>query len=72
MFGRLITKTLDLLLKTHFIFLMSYWFFFIDPPSLGAAGGDDASDATVETLAYSGDDASDAWSGCDTEAGQEE
>jgi hypothetical protein len=33
---------------------------------------DDASTATVETLAYSGDGNDDAWSACGTEAGEEE
>ena len=36
------------------------------------ADNDAASDATVETLAYSGDGNDDAWSACGTEAGQEE
>jgi hypothetical protein len=41
---------------------------FIYPPELV---GDAASNATVETLAYSGDGADDAWSACGTEAGEE-
>jgi len=36
-----------------------------------AYSGDDASTATVETLAYSGDGNDDAWSACGTEAGEE-
>ena len=63
--------------------VMFYCFMFIHGTSLqNAAPGefiypselvtDDASDGTVETLAYSGDGADDAWSACGTEAGQEE
>jgi hypothetical protein len=54
----------------------SYWYTLIrgtyEEPGVWLVEDDAASDGTVETLAYNGDGADDAWSACDTEAGQEE